>query len=122
MSLRAESATAEFWVILGTELCRISMSAADARILDAFKYLKVEYADIVGRVSYKQCKYYRLKNPVPLPENVDEASIVEECSNESNLEAVSSSSALKVLAPVLLRRHVYLVIKLPEGAPQEYTC
>jgi len=118
-SLRAESATVEFWVVLGTELYVVLLSSK-VRISKVFRYLKDEYADISGKVSYKQCKYYRLKNPVSIPDDVDDADIVEECLNESNLEEVSPSKSLNVLAPELDDRHIYMVIKLPEGAPQAY--
>jgi len=117
---RAESATAEFWVVLGTELCKVSISA-HARILGAFEYLEAKHPDILGKVSYKKCKYYRLKNPVPIRDDVDDADIVEECLNESNLEPVSPFKSLKVLAPKLDNDHIYMVIKLPEGA-HKHTC
>ena len=94
--------------------------SSKVRIGEVFTYLKHEYADKVGRVSYKQCKYYRLKNPVLIRDDVDDADIVEECLNESNLEPVSPSKSLNVLAPKLDNDHIYMVIKLPEGAPQAY--
>jgi len=73
------------------------------------------------QVEDDQCTFYKLKIPVSIPEITVEADIVKECLNEYNLEEVDPVSSWKALAPVLYPRHVYMVIKLPQGAPQPYT-
>ena len=59
----------QFFVILKTELSPVTTSD-NAGIHETFQYLKSQShaaRRIFGRLSYDQCDYYKLKNPVPLP-------------------------------------------------------
>ena len=107
----------EFFVILKTELFRITTSD-NARIQDTFKYLKSESAAarrMLGRLSYDQCDYYKLKNPVPLPDDRDPANIIPECLDENNWQKVTPVQSLRTLAQSLLDSHICMVIQPQEG-------
>jgi len=115
----------EFFVILKTELFRITISD-NARIQDTFKYLKSESAAarrMLGRLSYDQCDYYKLKNPMPLPRGAfDRDQIVQTCLDQSKLEPVLPEYTLDVLSTMLLDSHIYMVIQPQEGESRQRIC
>jgi len=107
----------QFFVVLRTELFPVTASN-NAGIHETFQYLKSQShaaRRILGRLSYDQCDYYKLKNPVPLPDDRDPADIIPECLDENNWQKVSPVHSLRTLAQSLLHRHVYMVIQPQEG-------
>ncbi|KAG2352599.1 hypothetical protein BDR07DRAFT_834561 [Suillus spraguei] len=111
-SRRAESTTAKFHVVLGSEHYFISISA-NSKIVEILDYLLPRYPEInsvLKRISYKQCKFYKLKNPVLIPDD-DSIDIAQQCLDEHNWTEVSPDGYLKVLGSDLRDNRVYLVIK-----------
>ena len=104
-----------FCIVLGTKLYWVSIPS-NAHIFNVFRHLEAKNADILGRTSYKQCKFHKIMNLVPLQNN-NETDIIEKYLNESNMAEVSLFKFLKFLVPVLQNDHVYMVIKLLEGTP-----
>ncbi|KAG1764687.1 hypothetical protein EV702DRAFT_1272237 [Suillus placidus] len=106
-----------FLVVLNTELFHVTTSD-NARIKETFANLKSESAEarrILGRISFDQCDYYKLKNPVHFPDDGTPADIIPECLNESNWQNVLPVQSLRTLAQSLLDSYVYIVIKPQEG-------
>jgi hypothetical protein len=69
-----------FCVVLKTELLPVTISN-DARIHQTFQCLKSEShvaRRILGRTLFDQYDYYKLKNPVPLPDDRPIADIVQD--------------------------------------------
>lgn len=111
----AESTAAKFYAVLGSEHYFISISA-NSKIVEILEYLQLRHHEtdpILKRISYKQCKFYKLKNPVLIPDDdsIDIADIVQQCLDEHNWTEVSPDRYLKVLGSDLRDDHVYLVIK-----------
>jgi len=90
MSLRAESAIIEFWIILETKLCVVSMSS-DSEILDIFEYLKDKYTHILGGISDDQGKFYKLKNPMSLLEIMVNADLIKDVGFPDQAAIVAAS-------------------------------
>ena len=114
----------QFYVVLKTELLPVTTSD-NARIHEIFKYLKSESAAarrILGRVSFDQCDYYKLKNPVLFPDDRDPADIIPECLDEINWQKVSPLQSLRTLAQSLLDSHIYMVIQPQEGESRQLIC
>ncbi|KAG1794435.1 uncharacterized protein HD556DRAFT_1370351 [Suillus plorans] len=113
------SARVNFYAVLamGNELCFISVSA-NSRIAHIFEYIKSRYLEthpVLKRISYKQCKFYKFKNPVIILDDVlDDIDIVQQCLDEQNWIEVLPDRSLKVLGSELRNDHVYLVIKPPQ--------
>ncbi|KAG2336916.1 hypothetical protein BDR05DRAFT_79476 [Suillus weaverae] len=108
-----ESATVDFYAVLGNERYYISVSA-NSKIVKIFEHLKLHYRlEVLKRITNKQCKFYKFKNPILIPDDdpVDNADIVQQCLDEHNWIEVSSERSLKALGPELRNDHVYLVIK-----------
>jgi hypothetical protein len=110
-----------FFIVLNAELFYVTTSD-NARIVDVFEDLKSDVArHILGRTSFNQYVYYKLKNPVPLPHaalNNDE--IVRTCLRRSNWEELNKYDSLNVLSPALASSHVYMVIQPRGGEPSPY--
>ncbi|OJA12194.1 hypothetical protein AZE42_03936 [Rhizopogon vesiculosus] len=111
-----------FFVVLKTDLLPVEVSN-DASIFQIFRYLKSE-SDvghrILGRTLYDQYKYYKLKNPVPVPRritNSTSAATIQACLHQSNWEEVSAHDILDVQTPISAR-NVYIVIQ-PGGNPTQ---
>jgi hypothetical protein len=107
----------EFYVVLKTELLFVSV-VSPARVLKVFLELRsgdTVARDILRGLSYKECKYYKLKIPVLLPARVDHAEVLQKCLDESNWKEVSPHSSLSILASTLTDDRVYMVIKPPGG-------
>jgi len=114
----------QFYVVLKTELFRITTSD-NARVQDTFEYLKSKSAAarrILGRLLFDQCDYYKLKNPVPLPDDHDPTDIIPECLDENNWQKVTPAHSLRTLAQSLLDSHVYMVIQPQEGESRQRIC
>ncbi|KAG1763667.1 hypothetical protein EV702DRAFT_1051729 [Suillus placidus] len=114
-----ESATVDFFAVLENEHYYIDSVSANSRILKIFEYIKFHYPDAhkdLKRISYKQCKFYKFKNPILIPDEdpVDNADIVQQYLDEHNWTEVSPERSLKALGPEIRSDHVYLVIKLEE--------
>jgi hypothetical protein len=65
-----ESATVDFYAMLGNEHYFISVSAK-SKIIHICEYLKSHYDEIhpvLKGISYKRCKFYKFKNPVLVPD------------------------------------------------------
>ncbi|OAX37049.1 hypothetical protein K503DRAFT_258026 [Rhizopogon vinicolor AM-OR11-026] len=112
-----------FFVVLKTDLLPVEVSN-DARIFQIFQYLKSE-SDvghrILGRTLYDQYKYYKLKNPVPVPGRITDsnsAATVQACLDKSNWEEVSARDTLDVPGQTLAASNVYIVIQPCGGEPQ----
>ncbi|KAG1803988.1 uncharacterized protein BJ212DRAFT_952647 [Suillus subaureus] len=112
-----ESATVDFFAVLGNELYLISVSA-NSRIADIFEYLKSRYPEthpVLKRISYKRCKFYKFQNPVIISDDdLDDTDAVQQCLDEHNWTEVSPNKSLKALGSELRNDHVYLVIKPPQ--------
>ena len=115
----------QFFVILKTGLFPVTTSD-NARIHEILKYLKSKSAAarrILGRISYDQCDYYKLQNPVPLPPGAfDCDQIVQTCLDQSKLEPVLPEYTLDVLSTTLLNSHIYMVIQPQEGESRQRIC
>ncbi|KAG2369960.1 hypothetical protein BDR07DRAFT_1387444 [Suillus spraguei] len=112
-----KSATVEFYAVLENEHYYISVSAK-SKIIHIFEYLKSHYEEtypILDRISYKRCKFYKLKDPVLVPDEdfVDKADMIKQCLDEQNWTEVSPDRHLKVLGSELRDDHIYLVVKPP---------
>jgi len=107
-----------FFVVLKTELLALSLSPS-ARILQVFTELKSGDSvahTILRDLSYRDCKYYKLKVPVLVPDDPsDDAEVLQKCLDESNWKEISHHASLSVLASTLRNDHVYMVIKPPGG-------
>jgi len=125
-SCRDESARVAFFVVLGNELYLVSDNlSANSRLSEIFQYLKSDYPNaqqVLKRIAYQQCMFYKLKNPVILSDDLDDTDIIQQCLDEHNWTEVSPNKSLKVLGSELRTDHVYLVIKPPqlEGTPLLY--
>jgi len=109
----------DFYVVLKTELLALSLSPS-ARIWKVFTELRSEYVSartIFHGLSYHDCKYYKLKVPVPVPDDAsdDAAEVLQKCLDESNWKEVSYNTSLSLLSSTLRSDHVYMVIKPPGG-------
>jgi hypothetical protein len=95
----------------------------DAQINDIVQCLKSQINTahrILGRSSFEQYDYYKLKNPVPiLDDDRPTADIVRDCLDKSNWQAVSPHRPVKELAPTLSGYYVYMVIQ-PKGELPAY--
>ena len=108
-----------FFVVLKTELLALSLSPS-ARILQVFTELKSGDSvahTILRDLSYRDCEYYKLKVPVPVPDDAsdDAAEVLQKCLDESNWKKVSYNASLSLLSSTLGSDHVYMVIKPPGG-------
>ncbi|KAG1784539.1 uncharacterized protein HD556DRAFT_1427453 [Suillus plorans] len=116
-----ESAMVDFYAVLGNEHYLISVSAK-SKIIHIFEYLKSHYDEthpVLKRISYKRCKFYKLKNPVLVPDedSVDKADMIKQCLDEQNWTEVLPDRRLKVLGSELNDDHIFLVVKPPR--PEE---
>jgi hypothetical protein len=117
MSRRDKSATVDFFVVLGNEPYLISVSA-NSKIAKIFNYLKLRYPEthpVLKRISiiscYKQCKFYKSKNPVIISDDLDDTDVVQQSLDEHNWTEKSPHKSLKALGSELRNDHVYLVVK-----------
>ncbi|KAG2123457.1 hypothetical protein DEU56DRAFT_893632 [Suillus clintonianus] len=109
-----------FFVVLKTDLHYVTTSD-NARIRDIFDNL--ESKSIVARrvlrgILYHQCDYYKLKNPVLVPDRVVPADIVPECLDKSNWHKVTPLHRVRSLAQSISNDYVYIVIIPDEGAAE----
>jgi hypothetical protein len=111
-----------FCVVLKTELLPVTISD-DARIHQIFQCLKSQINTarrILGRSSFEQYDYYKLKSPVPIPRrNSNAATIIQTCMNRDNWETVPAQDCVDALAPTLTSNYVYMVIQ-PKGEMPAY--
>jgi len=112
----------KFSVVLKTDLFPVTTSD-DAQINDIVQCLKSQINTarrILGRSSFEQYDYYKLKNPVLIPRrNSNTATIIQTCMNRNNWEKVSVHDGVDALAQTLSNTHVYLVIQ-PKGELPAY--
>jgi len=112
----------KFSVVLKTELFPVTTSD-DSQINDIVQCLKSQINTarrILGRSSFEQYDYYKLKNPVSIPRrNSNTATIIQTCMDKSNWQVVSPHRPVKELAPTLSGYYVYLVIQ-PKGELPAY--
>ena len=113
----------EFFVVLKDEL--LPVNVPDNTIITAiFRNLKSSSATarrIFGHLtSFDQYQYFKLKNPVPVPQGVfDIGEITRTCLNPSNWEQVHPYFSLAVLSTTLAISHVYMVIQPKQGKPPQ---
>ncbi|KAG1728288.1 uncharacterized protein EDB91DRAFT_1228495 [Suillus paluster] len=110
-----------FYVVLKTTLLHVTTSD-DAEICTVFQDLKSgsEIArQMLGRTTFDQYEYYKLKDSVPLPLCFsNRAAIVQTCLDRREWEELSPYDVLDVRASNLAIRHVYMVIQ-PRADPAE---
>ena len=107
----------KFNVVLKSDLFPVIISD-DARNNDVIQCLKSQINTarrILGRSSFEQYDYYKLKNPVPTPHrNSNAVTIIQTCLDRNSWETVSAHDGVDALAQTLSNTHIYLMIQ-PKG-------
>jgi len=107
----------KFNVVLKTGLFTV-ITSDDAQINDIIQCLTSQINTahrILGRSSFEQYHYLKLKNPVPIPRrNSSAATIIHTCLDRNNWKKMSAHDGMDALAQTLSNTHVYLVIQ-PKG-------
>jgi hypothetical protein len=103
--------------VLKTDLFPVIISD-DAQIDDIIRCLKSQINTarrILGRSSFEQYDYYKVKNPVPIPHRNSKAvTIIQTCLDRNHWETVPAHGGVDARAQTLSTTHVYLMVQ-PKG-------
>jgi len=112
----------KFTVVLKTDLFPVIISD-DAQINDIIRCLKSQINTarrILGRSSFEQYDYNKVKNPGPLLHRDSNAiTIIQTCLDRNNWKTVPAHDGVDALAQALSNDHVYLMIQ-PKGESLAY--